>query len=256
MSNPSPEEQLASLYVGWLKMTGLPHSEANLERFLRWLDSPNGQLHPAGLKSTSQVTSEATSQGNSRQSEARRFGWGWFFAIISIAVVIWLIWSSYAPEPDLGRNASSMQDTSTSTSTSTDTGTAPPPAPAFDEPELSMPPHGYGTVGEGGLGCLEISVPSGPQSYYVKLKNGSYTVWDVFMSPGQTASFDVPVGTYDLVYGAGEKWYGWDYTFGPYGAYSETSEQFSFDSGSCWSVELILQVGGNLGTSGLDFNEF
>ncbi|MCB1274100.1 MAG: hypothetical protein KDB25_06865 [Leucobacter sp.] len=131
-----------------------------------------------------------------------------------------------------------------------------PEVPAFSEPEVSWPKNGYGTVGNGGDGCLEISVPTGSKAYYVKLKKGSSTVWDVFLKPGSSKEFSVPTGTYDLTYGAGDHWYGSRYAFGPEGVYSEASERFTFDPGSCWTVELILRPGGNLGSSGLDYDDF
>lgn len=133
---------------------------------------------------------------------------------------------------------------------------AAPEPPAFSEPEVAWPESGYGSIGDGGAGCLSISVPSGSEAYYVKLKSGASTVWDVFLTPGTTMEFPVPTGTYDLAYGAGTRWYGWSSSFGPYGAYSETSERFTFDSDSCWNVELILQPGGNLGSSGLSYSDF
>lgn len=128
--------------------------------------------------------------------------------------------------------------------------------PAFAQPEAPWPANGQGVAGNGGNGCLSISVPVGSEAYYVKLKQGSSTVWDVFITPGSTTEFAVPLGTYDLTYGAGQEWYGWDHAFGPGGAYSETSETFTFDGDSCWEVELILQVGGNLSTDGLSYGEF
>lgn len=131
-----------------------------------------------------------------------------------------------------------------------------PELPAFSEPEVSWPQNGYGSVGNGGDGCLSLSVPNGSEAYYVKLKNGYSTAWDVFITPGTSKEFSVPTGTYDLTYGAGSRWYGWRHAFGPDGAYAETSERFTFDPGSCWSVELFLQPGGNLSSSDLDYSDF
>ncbi|MHA3722694.1 hypothetical protein ACXR2T_02325 [Leucobacter sp. HY1910] len=90
----------------------------------------------------------------------------------------------------------------------------------------------------------------------MKLKSGPTTVWDAYLAPGTSESFGVPIGTYDLTYGAGYEWYGWTYAFGPEGAYTETRETFTFDYESCWTVELILQVGGNLSSSDMDYANF
>lgn len=135
--------------------------------------------------------------------------------------------------------------------------TAEKVAPSFNMPEQQWPESGYGSVGpDFAEGCLSIAVPSGTAAYYVKLKSGTSTVWDVFLTPGSNLDFSVPTGTYDMTYGAGETWYGWGAAFGPYGSYSLTSESFEFDSSSCWEVELILQPGGNLESSVLDYQNF
>ena len=62
--------------------------------------------------------------------------------------------------------------------------------------------------------------------------------------------------TYDLHYGAGTKWYGYKYLFGPRGAYSEADKVFTFEDGTVWRVSLSLRPAGNLSTSGMDYREF
>ena len=155
-----------------------------------------------------------------------------------------------------GCGQSSSQSGNDDSARDEDTSYVQPTEPDFSEPEVPWPSNGSGSVGNGGGGCLSISVPSGNEAYNVKLKQGTSPVWDVFMTPGSSTEFAVPLGTYDLTYGAGEEWYGWDYAFGPQGAYSETSETFTFESGSCWEVELILQVGGNLDSNGIPYDDF
>ena len=129
-----------------------------------------------------------------------------------------------------------------------------PSEPQLEQHEL--PKNFHGISGGSGNGCLELTVPDRDESFYVKLKKGEETVWDAFMHPGSNFKFAVPTGTYDLVYGAGENWYGWDNSFGPEGAYSETTERFNFERSGCWQVKLILQPGGNLGRTGLNYEDF
>lgn len=138
----------------------------------------------------------------------------------------------------------------------------------FDQPSQTFPGNGVSQTLAGdcvvtGVGQLTISVPAGEESYFAKLVNrdpGAFTL-GVTVSAGQTATIDVPVcdsfvDDYDLTYAAGTTWYGYDYTFGPDGAYASAAEVFPFEDGTQWEVELILQVGGNLGTSGMDYGDF
>lgn len=121
---------------------------------------------------------------------------------------------------------------------------------------IEWPKTNHGIAGGEGEGCFEVTVPSGDDAYYLKLKSGDKTVWDAFMHPGTKFKFAVPLGTFDLSYGVGQSWYGWDDTFGSDGSYAVASDQFKFDGRSCWTVELQRRVGGNLGASSLDQNEF
>jgi len=154
---------------------------------------------------------------------------------------------------------------------------------AFDQPKQKMPKNGkevwltrsnsyqqkcQKSLDRGRTGRLQISVPRGDETYFVKLKGKpreSYLpgvdTFGVAVRAGRTVTVDVPLCgedrmIYDLYYGAGTAWYGFDYLFGPEGTYSRTSEQFPFEKGAGWSVELILQPGGNLGSAGLDYDEF
>ena len=81
------------------------------------------------------------------------------------------------------------------------------------------------------------------------------------IASGRSLTIDVPLDgdgptTYDLHYAAGPTWYGQFATFGPAGTYAKADETFTFEEGTGWEVELILQPGGNLGTSGLDYDGF
>lgn len=119
-------------------------------------------------------------------------------------------------------------------------------------------------IRQGGFGQLRISVPPGPRSYYVKLKElrpRRGEVLGAFIGAGRTLTIEVPLdgyGTtiYDLHYGSGSTWYGREYTFGPQGSYAAAEKTFAFEEGSGWEVQLIARPGGNLGTSGLGYGNF
>lgn len=120
-----------------------------------------------------------------------------------------------------------------------------------------MPAHGSTSCDSVAAGALTISVPSGPESYLVKISDASGgLVCRVVIGGGRSVTVGIPEGTYYLTYGAGTKWYGYSLAFGPEGSYSAAQENFPFESGTHWEVELILQPGGNLGTSGLGYEDF
>lgn len=119
-------------------------------------------------------------------------------------------------------------------------------------------------IANGASGRLEITVPTGQESYFAKLVEtspGSGDTLGVSVAPGQTVTIDVPLNgsgetTYRLHYAAGVDWYGYKYLFGPVGRYAEADDTFAFSEGTKWEVQLILQPGGNLGTSGIDYGDF
>ncbi|MBC7593310.1 MAG: hypothetical protein H7288_05130 [Kineosporiaceae bacterium] len=119
-------------------------------------------------------------------------------------------------------------------------------------------------IRHGGAGRLKVTVPRGSATYYVKLKELSPRrgeVLGVIVGPGRTLTFDVPLDgdgstVYELNYGSGTSWYGRADSFGPSGGYATADDTFKFEQGTGWEVELISQVGGNLGTSGLNYQGF
>ncbi len=240
MNSNDPTDRLVMLYAAWLKAEGLAHSQSNLERFVQ-------QLHRAAADPATARPAASPPNGTKSSSSA----WGW---VVGVAVVVAIIWAAASAGSRPGSSSSATTGDRDAGSSSTSQSRDEPAA--FSAPQVPAPASGYGTVGDGGAGCLEIAVPSGTRSYYVKLKRAGMTVWDVFLAPGSVSTFDVPTGTYDLTYAAGAEWYGWGHAFGPSGSYSQTSERFTFDSTSCWSVELFLQPGGNLGSSGIDYADF
>jgi hypothetical protein len=125
--------------------------------------------------------------------------------------------------------------------------------------------HSYAV---GDVGALRISTPPGLRNYFVELRLPtqltSSVTWGtvgVAVLPGRTVTIDVPLcgrtpANYELYYSVGTKWYGHRYRFGPEGLYSHAGDTFRFHRGTEWNVELILRPGGNLSTSGMDYNDF
>lgn len=90
--------------------------------------------------------------------------------------------------------------------------------------------------------------------YFVKLTdwNTDKLVQTIFVRAGHTAETTVPLGSCRLKYAAGETWLGKDKLFGEKTIFSKAEKRFDFirkgNKVSGYSVELILQTGGNLST--------
>jgi hypothetical protein len=108
---------------------------------------------------------------------------------------------------------------------------------------------------------LEIRTSFG-NDFFVKLMNVSNERQELamYVQGGRTFTTKVPLGTYELRYAAGTVWYGEDLLFGPNTACYRADEQFAFylqgNSVSGYTIELILQEGGNLRTTPIDPSQF
>jgi hypothetical protein len=149
--------------------------------------------------------------------------------------------------------------------TNTRTSNAQPiaaPQPAFELPPVQFPPTGVIRNDNAAPAPLEIKTRDARHAYYLKLVNpGSKSpVAEYFIRPGEQLNVTAPLGTYELRYATGTTWYGYDHLFGPTTAYSKADSLMVFSYGhdgySGYSVELYLQVDGNLRTSRMDASGF
>ena len=141
----------------------------------------------------------------------------------------------------------------------------PKPPPSFDE--LNAPPVAISTglvrtrTGRERIAPLEIRTSSGA-NYFLKLANAVDGRDEIVMyiEGGRTFTTDVPLGTFELRYCAGSVWYGERYDFGPEKTCYQAEKQFTFyrqgNSVNGYTIELILQVGGNLRTTRIDPSQF
>ena len=125
---------------------------------------------------------------------------------------------------------------------------------------------GQGVLSGGGnrVAPFRITTPADGSYYFLKLsrpqdKKGA--VMTIFMNSGATYETNVPLGSYVLRYASGTEWYGQQHLFGPcktrfFEAQSVMSFSRSGNQLSGHSVELIKQVGGNLGTTSVDEDDF
>lgn len=133
-----------------------------------------------------------------------------------------------------------------------------PPAAAFTQPAQPLPMHGTGTkMMSYGEAPLEIKTSNDGTHHVVRIMQlpQRTLAGEYFVRSGMPLSIEVPLGTYELRYASGRTWYGWDHLFGPQTRYSKADTPFTFTNDgyqvSGYTVELIMQSGGNLSTSGL-----
>jgi len=112
-----------------------------------------------------------------------------------------------------------------------------------------------------GVAPLEIKTRAG-NNYYIKIVNVSnnQAALTAYIVGGRPFEVEMPLGTYEIRYAAGDTWYGTQHYFGPDTAFSKANElfHFTFDGYqySGYTVELILQVHGNLRTVHIDQSDF
>lgn len=138
-----------------------------------------------------------------------------------------------------------------------------PAAPQFTQPIQTLPRTGDNNASfEKGLAPLNIKTSAAGYHYYVKIVNSTNNqeLGSYFIRSGGVLNIDVPVGIYEIKYATGKQWFGRDYLFGPKTVYSKADStfDFSFDGYqySGYTVELIMQQDGNLGTSDIHENQW
>ena len=110
---------------------------------------------------------------------------------------------------------------------------------------------------------LEI-VTSPGANYFVKLvdRHTGRDALAAYVVGGRPLTLDVPLGSYHLRYAAGETWRGEPHYFGPGNLtrFSEASTRLDFEVQghyvSGYTVELVLQAGGNMPTRNIDRGAF
>lgn len=130
--------------------------------------------------------------------------------------------------------------------------------PVFNQPALQLPDTGI-VFSSFSNGNSPLSIKTGfGSNYYIKLVSVSsgQVAGEYFIRGGQTLELEVPSGSYEIRYASGENWYGKDHLFGPNTSYNKADQIFNFFNGSGYSIELIRQVNGNLGTRGLNASQF
>ena len=112
-----------------------------------------------------------------------------------------------------------------------------------------------------GVAPLQIKTRAG-KNYYIKVVDTSNNqpALTAYVVGGRHFEVDMPLGTYELRYAAGDSWFGLTHYFGPQTTFSKTNELFHFTSNgyqySGYTIELILQTNGNLRTVNINGTDF
>lgn len=123
-------------------------------------------------------------------------------------------------------------------------------------PDVSLPLNGHVFVTSEGdyIAPLEVVTPPGSYHFYVKVQNvrTGGVAKTFFVRAGSSVTTEVPPGQYQIKYASGQRWFGPPCLFGRNTIYSQADKLFDFYRTGYqvtgYSIELILQVGGNLRT--------
>jgi hypothetical protein len=128
-------------------------------------------------------------------------------------------------------------------------------------PETVYPGILYDWTGAEALAPFTV-VTSPGQNYYVKLvyEGTDTAAVGIFVEGGVSNEVLIPLGRYEMRYASGTTWYGLANLFGPQTVYSRALEVLDFheetDQYTGYTIELILQEGGNLSTEGMAAADF
>ncbi|MGO9473240.1 MAG: hypothetical protein ACLPWS_07455 [Rhodomicrobium sp.] len=114
-----------------------------------------------------------------------------------------------------------------------------------------------------GARIAPLAIKTGKGSnYFVRLVDVSSKrrEAEIYIVGGQTFSAKIPVGQYRLRYASGSTWYGEKLRFGSSTYYYEASQTFEFqrtgNGVTGYTIELIMQAGGNLPTEAISAEKF
>ena len=183
----------------------------------------------------------------------------------AIIIILFIVAVTKCSNNETNTSTSSSGSTSYTQSDSTSTNTPETEEePKIEYEEVEKPANGtlshtYDTY-SANTSVLKIELPTNESNhyYYIKLINPTTgeTVQSVFLHPGQSKEFSVPCGNFKLRYACGDKWYGYEHLFGPYGGYSESEEFIEFTNEYGHTITLTPIVNGNFSTNDIDFDDF
>lgn len=134
-------------------------------------------------------------------------------------------------------------------------------APSY--PEQPLPLSGAVRTWTSSERIAPFEIKAAQESNYLLKLVDAYTynpVMTVFVRGGSTVEVKVPLGTFEVRYASGTKWYGYEYMFGPETAYNKAEETFTFgvigNQITGYTITLYKVAGGNLRTSTINPTDF
>ena len=196
---------------------------------------------PPPEKQSTQPPKANASQG-SQQGHS-----GWVWVLVIVGVIWWLL-------------SLDLSTPTRSTSLNTPSSTA---KSRLLYPEVAMPMSGGTQMfsQQARIAPFEIKTSYGA-NYLVKLVevNTGRAAMTIFVKGGDTVSTEVPMGTYEVKYASGDKWYGPEYLFGMDTSYSKADTKLSFeDRGgqiSGYTITLYRVTNGNMRTKSITPEQF
>ena len=174
---------------------------------------------------------------NTKKSEESGSNFGWIWFLLIGAFIWWVI----------------AQDSSSNKPNKV--------APSY--PEVTMPYNGFTQIYTDNERVAPLTIKTSLGSnYLVKLvsKYSKETVMTIFVVGGNTVSTDVPLGSYEIKYATGDKWFGYKYLFGAETGYSKASKSFVFENTGYqvtgYTISLYRVANGNLRTSKISSSQF
>lgn len=204
-------------------------------------------------------------------TKSRRGSFRW---ILWIVIGVGIYWFLSQTVPDTTSNTAAKNDSDLKPTTShpktakpvsdaIQTKNRPAPKPTPNYPEVAMPLNGaiQTHTKRERVAPLEIQTSDG-SNYLVKLVSVDLQqpVMTIFVRGGNSVSTQVPLGTYEIKYASGKKWYGYKHIFGPDTSYNKADEIFNFFSTRTtvkgYTITLYPVPGGNLRTIGINPSQF
>lgn len=200
-------------------------------------------------------------RANTRGQNQPSFGSGNLKKLViwAVIIILFIVAVTKCSNDETSTSTSTSGTSYTQSDSSTTTSTPEVEYEEVEKPANGTLSHTYDPYSSN-TSVLKIELPSYEKDnyYYIKLINPttSETVQSVFLHPGQSLEFPVPCGDFKLRYACGDKWYGYEHLFGPYGGYSGSNELLDFTAEYGHVITLTPMVNGNFSTNDIDFDDF
>lgn len=120
--------------------------------------------------------------------------------------------------------------------------------------------HVFKAIEEKAIAPLEIVTPRKEKDFLIKIVSKNKIIKMFYIRGGSSVNTKLPLGNFGLKYASGERWFGKNCLFGRKTVYGKADRTFNFTKNgnqvSGYTIELLLQKGGNLPTSNISAQEW